>query len=147
VVGIKTRLGLDDGSVTAEIKANFLGGAKRERFWPSAKVLKFGRQLIYGTAEYVDANGRLVADHTVTYSRLVEEHIHRSVPPLLTQMDWADHCNVGRRGCLGARAPVGWAPISASTSRLKDRAALDEARRLKVIRPRKGTKNRFTQRR
>jgi hypothetical protein len=34
-------------------------------------VLKFGRQLIYGTAEYVDAKGRLLAHHTVTYIRVL----------------------------------------------------------------------------
>jgi uncharacterized protein (TIGR00369 family) len=66
---IKTRLGLDDGSVTAEMKTNFLGGAKRESFRCSAKVLKFGRQLIYGTAECVSADGRLLTHHTVTYIR------------------------------------------------------------------------------
>jgi hypothetical protein len=67
---IKTRLGLADGSVTAEMKTNFLGGAKRESFQGSAKVLKCGRQLIYGTAECVSADGRLLAHHTVTYIRV-----------------------------------------------------------------------------
>jgi uncharacterized protein (TIGR00369 family) len=65
-LAIKTRLGLVDGSVTAEMKTNFLGGAKRESFRCSAKVLKFGRQLIYGTAECVSADGRLLTHHTVT---------------------------------------------------------------------------------
>ena len=69
-LAIKTRLGLDDNSVTAEMKTNFLGGAKRESFRCSAKVLKFGRQLIYGTAECVSRNGRLLAHHTVTYIRV-----------------------------------------------------------------------------
>jgi uncharacterized protein (TIGR00369 family) len=69
-LAIKTRLGLADGSVTAEMKTNFLGGAKRESFRCSAKVLKFGRQLIYGTAECVSADGRLLAHHTVTYIRV-----------------------------------------------------------------------------
>ena len=68
-LAIKTRLGLDDGSVTAEMKTNFLGAAKRESFRCSAKVLKFGRQLIYGTAECVSSDGRLLAHHTVTYIR------------------------------------------------------------------------------
>jgi uncharacterized protein (TIGR00369 family) len=69
-LAIKTRLGLADGSVTAEMKTNFLGGAKRESFRCSAKVLKFGRQLIYGTAECVSADGRLLTHHTVTYIRV-----------------------------------------------------------------------------
>ncbi len=69
-LAIKTRLGLADASVTAEMKTNFLGAAKRESFRCSAKVLKFGRQLIYGTAECVSADGRLLAHHTVTYIRV-----------------------------------------------------------------------------
>ncbi|HTB14418.1 MAG TPA: PaaI family thioesterase [Bryobacteraceae bacterium] len=68
-LAIKTRLGLDDASVTAEMKTNFLGGAKRSGFQCHAKVLKFGRRLIYGVAECVDENGRLLAHHTVTYIR------------------------------------------------------------------------------
>jgi acyl-coenzyme A thioesterase PaaI-like protein len=69
-LAIKTRLGLADGSVTAEMNTNFLGGAKREGFRCSVKVLKFGRQLIYGTAECVSADGRLLTHHTVTYIRV-----------------------------------------------------------------------------
>jgi uncharacterized protein (TIGR00369 family) len=68
-LAIKTRLGLDDASVTAEMKTNFLGGAKRSGFRCTAKVLKFGRRLIYGVAECVGDDGRLLAHHTVTYIR------------------------------------------------------------------------------
>jgi uncharacterized protein (TIGR00369 family) len=68
-LAIKTKLGMADGSVTAEMKTNFLGGAKREGFRCKAKVLKLGRRLIYGVAECVDGNGRLLAHHTVTYIR------------------------------------------------------------------------------
>jgi uncharacterized protein (TIGR00369 family) len=68
-LAIKTRLGLDDSSVTAEMKTNFLGAAKRSGFRCRAKVLKFGRRLIYGVAECVDENGKLLAHHTVTYIR------------------------------------------------------------------------------
>src|SRR5207302_1407970 len=68
-LAIKTRLGMADASVTAEMKTNFLGGAKREGFRCTAKVLKLGRRLIYGVAECVDSNGRLLAHHTVTYIR------------------------------------------------------------------------------
>src|SRR5580658_1955857 len=42
----KTKLGLDDASVTAEMKTNFLGGAKKEGFLCTAKVLKLGRRLV-----------------------------------------------------------------------------------------------------
>ena len=71
-LAIKTRLGLADASVTAEMKTNFLGGARREGFRCTAKVLKLGRRLIYGVAECVDGSGRLLAHHTVTYIRADE---------------------------------------------------------------------------
>ena len=68
-LAIKTKLGLTDASVTAEMKTNFLGAAKREGFCCTAKILKVGRRLIYGTAECVDSSGRLLAHSTVTYIR------------------------------------------------------------------------------
>jgi acyl-coenzyme A thioesterase PaaI-like protein len=55
--------------VTAEMKTNFLGVAKRSGFRCRAKVLKFGRRLIYGVAECADENGKLLTHHTVTYIR------------------------------------------------------------------------------
>jgi len=66
-LAIKTRLGIDDASVTAEMKTNFLGSARREAFRCTARVLKLGRRLIYGVAECVDGNGRLLAHSTITY--------------------------------------------------------------------------------
>jgi uncharacterized protein (TIGR00369 family) len=68
-LAIKTKLGLNDSSVTTEMKTNFLGGAKRQEFRCTARVLKLGRRLIYGVAECVDGNGRLLTHHTVTYIR------------------------------------------------------------------------------
>jgi uncharacterized protein (TIGR00369 family) len=68
-LAIKTKLGLDDSSVTAEMKTNFLGAAKEEPFRCEARILKLGRRLIYGTAECVDGNGRILAHSTVTYIR------------------------------------------------------------------------------
>jgi uncharacterized protein (TIGR00369 family) len=47
-LAIKTKLGLEDASVTIEMKTNFLGSAKKEPFGCSARVLKIGRRLIYG---------------------------------------------------------------------------------------------------
>lgn len=64
---IKTKLGLADASVTAEMKTNFLSGARREDFLCTAKVLKLGRRLIYGVAECVNEKGRLLTHHTLTY--------------------------------------------------------------------------------
>jgi len=68
-LAIKTRLGLSDASVTAEMKTNFLGVAKKEKFCCTAKILKLGRRLIYGTVGCVDSSGRLLAYSTVTYIR------------------------------------------------------------------------------
>ena len=68
-LAIKTKLGLNDPSVTVEMKTNFLSGAKREGFRCTAKVLKVGRRLIYGVAECADKNGKLLKHHTLTYIR------------------------------------------------------------------------------
>jgi len=68
-LAIKTRLGLHDASVTAEMKTNFLGGARQQSFRCTARVLKLGRRLIYGVAECTDSDGRLLTHSTVTYIR------------------------------------------------------------------------------
>ena len=68
-LAIKTKLGLADSSMTAEMKTSFLGGAKTEGFRCTAKVLKLGRRLIYGVAECVDSTGRLLTHHTLNYMR------------------------------------------------------------------------------
>lgn len=51
------------------MKTRFPGGARKEGFRSTAKVLKFGRRPICGVAECVDGNGRLLPHHTVTYIR------------------------------------------------------------------------------
>ena len=68
-LAIKTKLGLADGSVTVEMKTNFLGSARKEGFRCNAEVLKLGGRLIYGTAECLDASNRLLTHSTVTYIR------------------------------------------------------------------------------
>jgi uncharacterized protein (TIGR00369 family) len=68
-LAIKTKLGLSDSSVTAEMKSNFLASLSGQGFRCTAKVLKLGRRLIYGVAECVDARGRLLSHHTLTYIR------------------------------------------------------------------------------
>ena len=68
-LAIKTKLGMADPSVTAEMKTNFLGAARRQDFRCTARVLKLGRRLIYGTADCVDGGGRLLTHSTVTYIR------------------------------------------------------------------------------
>lgn len=71
-LAIMTRLGKDDPTVTAEMKTNFLGAARAEPFFCTARILKWGRRLIYGVAECTNAQGKLLAHHTVTYIRLDE---------------------------------------------------------------------------
>ncbi len=70
---ILTRLGIKDGSVTSELKTNFLSGVRKENFLCEAKILKLGRRLIYGTAACVMPDGRLLAHHTITYIRPPQE--------------------------------------------------------------------------
>jgi uncharacterized protein (TIGR00369 family) len=68
-LAIMTRMGAADGSVTAEMKTNFLSGAREEDFLCRARVLKFGRRLIYGVAECSSRDGKLFTHHTLTYIR------------------------------------------------------------------------------
>jgi uncharacterized protein (TIGR00369 family) len=68
-IAIKTRLGLEDGSVTVEMKTNFLSGARREDIRCTARLLKVGRRLIYGVAECAGEKGQLLTHHTLTYIR------------------------------------------------------------------------------
>jgi uncharacterized protein (TIGR00369 family) len=68
-LAIKTRLGLDDASVTSSMTTAFLGSASREALRCHARVLKLGRRLIYGSAECT-ADDRPVTHHTLTYVRM-----------------------------------------------------------------------------
>jgi uncharacterized protein (TIGR00369 family) len=68
-LAVKTKLGLADGSVTAEMKTSFLSGAKNEDVRCTARVLKCGRRLIFGVAECVNNRGTLLSHHTLTYIR------------------------------------------------------------------------------
>jgi acyl-coenzyme A thioesterase PaaI-like protein len=64
-----TKLGKQEAAITAEMKTNFLNGARREDFLYRAKILKLGRRLIYGVAECVSVEGKLLTHHTITYIR------------------------------------------------------------------------------
>ena len=44
-LAIKTKLGLADGSITAEMKTSFLSAAKNEDFHCTVRVLKWGSPL------------------------------------------------------------------------------------------------------
>jgi uncharacterized protein (TIGR00369 family) len=68
-LAIVTRLGPADRSVTADLKTTFLSPARRQDVFCTAQILKFGRRLIYGVAECVTADGRLLTHSTVTYAR------------------------------------------------------------------------------
>jgi acyl-coenzyme A thioesterase PaaI-like protein len=50
-LAIVTRLGIKDMSVTAKMTTAFLNAGRQEDFYCTAKVLKLGTRLIYGTAE------------------------------------------------------------------------------------------------
>ena len=68
-LAIMTKLGRTDMAVTVEMKTNFLRGARGEDITCAAKVLRLGRRLIYGTAECLNAEGKLLTHHTLTYIR------------------------------------------------------------------------------
>jgi uncharacterized protein (TIGR00369 family) len=68
-LAIITRLGPRDGSVTAEMKTNFLSGARKEDILCHARVLKLGRRLIYGVGECKNRDGKLLTHSTITYIR------------------------------------------------------------------------------
>lgn len=66
----KTRLGLDDASTTTNLETAFLAPARREPIRCRARVLKWGRRLVYGDAECRSVEtGKLLTHHTLTYMR------------------------------------------------------------------------------
>jgi uncharacterized protein (TIGR00369 family) len=68
-MAILTRLGAADMSVTAKMTTAFLNAARHEDFDCTAKILKLGARLIYGTAECISMRGKLLTHHTMTYIR------------------------------------------------------------------------------
>jgi len=69
-LAIATRLGTGERAVTVEMKTNFLRSLRKEPFLCRARVLKIGRQLVYGTAECFTPRRGLLSHHTLTYIRL-----------------------------------------------------------------------------
>jgi acyl-coenzyme A thioesterase PaaI-like protein len=70
-LAIKRHIGLEHDAVTSELNTAFLNAARRETVYCTARVLKLGKRVIYGTAECHDrSRGRLFTHHTVTYSRI-----------------------------------------------------------------------------
>jgi uncharacterized protein (TIGR00369 family) len=69
-LAIKRHIGIEHDAVTSELNTAFLNAARRETVYCTAKVLKFGKRIIYGTAECHDRRGRIFTHHTVTYARI-----------------------------------------------------------------------------
>ena len=66
-LAIKRHIGLEHDAVTSELNTAFLNAARRETVYCTARVLKLGKRIIYGTAECHDRRGKLFTHHTVTY--------------------------------------------------------------------------------
>ena len=68
-LAIKTLEGMDDPSVTSQMQTEFLRPARREGFSCTARVLSAGRRKIFGAAECLAGDGRLLAYSTLVYAR------------------------------------------------------------------------------
>ena len=69
-LAIKRHIGLEGDAVTSELNTAFLNAARRETVYCTARVLKFGKRIIYGVAECHDRRGKLFTHHSVTYARV-----------------------------------------------------------------------------
>jgi len=69
-LAIKRHIGMEHDAVTAELNTAFLNAARRETVYCTARVLKLGKRVIYGTAECHDRRGKLFTHHSVTYARI-----------------------------------------------------------------------------
>ena len=66
-LAIKTRIGVEKDALTSELNTAFLSPAKDGHVYCTARILKFGRRSIYGTAECHSKAGQIYSHHTVTY--------------------------------------------------------------------------------
>ena len=66
-LAIKAKLGLEGDALTSELNTAFLAPAKSEHVYCTARILKFGRRSIYGTAQCHSRSGRIFSHHTLTY--------------------------------------------------------------------------------
>ncbi len=69
-LAIKRHIGIEHDAVTSELNTAFLNAARRETVYCTARVLKLGKRIIYGTAECHDRRGKLFTHHTGTYARV-----------------------------------------------------------------------------
>lgn len=72
-LAIKTRLGMEDSSVTADMSTSFLSPLSRATLYCEAHVTKIGRSLVYATARCENGDGLVLAQHIVTYARRSSE--------------------------------------------------------------------------
>ncbi len=66
-------LGVETPLVTANLQSAFLNPCREQDIWCEAKIIKFGRRLIYGSAECRNDRGDLFTHHTVTYARIIRD--------------------------------------------------------------------------
>jgi acyl-coenzyme A thioesterase PaaI-like protein len=66
-LAIKARIGIDKDALTSELNTAFLNAARGKHVYCTARILKFGRRSIYGTAECHAKDGQIYSHHTVTY--------------------------------------------------------------------------------
>jgi uncharacterized protein (TIGR00369 family) len=69
-IAIKRHIGVEHDAVTSELNTAFLNAARRETVYCTARILKLGKRIIYGTAECHDSRGKLFTHHSVTYARI-----------------------------------------------------------------------------
>ena len=69
-IAIKRHIGVEHDAVTSELNTAFLNAARRETVYCTARILKLGKRIIYGTAECHDRRGKLFTHHSVTYARI-----------------------------------------------------------------------------
>ncbi len=67
-VAVMTRAG-EVMAMTVNLNTAFLSAGRHETVVCEARVLRFGRRLVYGTAECRGADGRILTHHTITYVR------------------------------------------------------------------------------
>jgi uncharacterized protein (TIGR00369 family) len=69
-LAIKRHIGLEHDAVTLELNTAFLNAARKQTVYCTARVLKLGKRIAYGSAECHDRRGKIFTHHTVTYSRI-----------------------------------------------------------------------------
>ncbi len=68
-LAIMTRTGRDGHWVTINMTSSFLRGARQTDLRCTATVLRLGTRVAHGVAETFDPDGRILAHHTLTYTR------------------------------------------------------------------------------